>query len=72
MQLSSNLFCLSLLIGIFRPFTLDVIIERLVLKSDILVFGFCSFSLFLISLCVGGVLFCFVLFCFPVSYLNIF
>ena len=52
MQLSSNLFCQSLSIGIFRPFTLNVIIDRLVPKSDILFFVFCSFSLFLISLCV--------------------
>ena len=52
MQLFSNLLCQSLLIGIIRPFTLNAIIDTLVLKSDILFFVLCSFSLFLISLCM--------------------
>ena len=54
-----KLLCQSLLIGVFRPFAFNKIIDVLVLKSAILFFVFCSFW------------FLFLCFLFP-GYLNIF
>ena len=51
-----KLLCQSLLIGAFRPFAFNKIIDVFVLKSAILFFVFCLFSFS----------------CLPIGYLNIF
>lgn len=45
---------LCLLVGVFRPFTSEVIIDLLGLKSPILLLVFFSFSLFLVTFWGGG------------------